>query len=238
MANFYKVKSNSGGEVQVKDLDSVQGIVTGYFSTFNFVDSDGDSIAKGAFSKTISENGPNGKDRIKYLYQHDYTKPIGKIITLSEDESGLYFEGKLAVDTTAGRDAMEYYKEGILKEHSIGFQVVKGDYSDMEKAYIIKEVKLYEGSQVTWGANENTPMTGMKSLFAKPDEAVSLISKMTNLLRKGNLSDESCLILERQLKQLQEYISTLSAEPAAPDAQVEAYKPGTLLDIFDTTLNN
>jgi phage head maturation protease len=45
----------------IKDLDTKQGIVTGYYSVFGNIDSDGDMIMPGAFLKTISENGPEGK---------------------------------------------------------------------------------------------------------------------------------------------------------------------------------
>ena len=36
---------------------------------------------------------------------------------------------------------------------------------------VIKEVKLWEYSAVTWGANENTPVVGMKSHGATPEDA-------------------------------------------------------------------
>ena len=44
--------------IQIKDIDGKKGIVTGYFADFNSIDSDGDIIRPGAFSKSISEWGP------------------------------------------------------------------------------------------------------------------------------------------------------------------------------------
>ena len=41
--------------------------------------------------KTIQENG----SRVKYLYQHDMDKPIGKMVHLEEDEKGLVFEAQV-----------------------------------------------------------------------------------------------------------------------------------------------
>ena len=51
---------------ELKDIDEKSGIVKGYGSIFGNIDSDGDIISKGAYTKTIKENG----DRVKYLYQH------------------------------------------------------------------------------------------------------------------------------------------------------------------------
>ena len=44
-------------EMQIKDVDGKKGIVTGYFSDFNSIDSDGDIIKPGAFQKSISHYG-------------------------------------------------------------------------------------------------------------------------------------------------------------------------------------
>jgi len=89
-------------DLSLKDIDTKKGIVMGYASAFNNIDHDGDMIAQGAFRKTISENGPEGKNLITHLYQHDYTKILGKPMTIREDEKGLYFESKI-VPTQLGR---------------------------------------------------------------------------------------------------------------------------------------
>ena len=60
------------------DADEKNGIVKGYGSFFDNMDSDQDIIRKGAYTKTIKENG----ERVKYLYQHDMMQPIGKMIEL------------------------------------------------------------------------------------------------------------------------------------------------------------
>ena len=59
--NTILYKSTHLGEVI--DADEKMGIVEGYGSVFGNVDSDGDIITKGAYRKTITENG----NRVKYL---------------------------------------------------------------------------------------------------------------------------------------------------------------------------
>mgnify|MGYP003980188557 FL=1 len=61
---------------EIKDIDEKSGTVKGYGSVFGNVDSDGDIITKGAYTKTIKENG----ERVKYLYQHQMDKPLGKMV--------------------------------------------------------------------------------------------------------------------------------------------------------------
>ncbi len=46
---------------EVKDVDTKQGVVTGYFSAFGNVDSDGDIMMPGAFKRSIQDWGPEGK---------------------------------------------------------------------------------------------------------------------------------------------------------------------------------
>jgi phage head maturation protease len=100
----------------ISDVDVKKGIVTGYFSSFDNMDSDGDVIRKGAFTKTINENF----QRVRHLLDHDSTKSVGKILSLKEDTKGLYYESK-AGRHTLGRDFLLMVEDGLISEHSIGF---------------------------------------------------------------------------------------------------------------------
>ncbi len=78
----------------IKDVDTKQGIVSGYFAAFGNKDSDGDIITPGAFTKTIAERGPDSQQlRIRHLQDHDYTKAVCRIQQLSEDTFGLGADG-------------------------------------------------------------------------------------------------------------------------------------------------
>lgn len=181
----------------VQDVDAKGRKVTGYLSSFGNKDHDGDIIQKGAFSKSISER----KDQIFFLNQHDWSKPLSRFSVLQEDAKGLYFESNPLPDTSYASDVMKLYEAGVLKEHSIGFVTIKDDYNTEEKVRYIKEVKLYEGSVVTLGANSQTPFTGFKSLtIDQINEKSGAIMKM---LRNGTLTDDTFLQLEIALKQLQ-----------------------------------
>jgi len=188
----------------IEDVDDVKGIVTGYFSAFNNIDSDGDVIVSGAYKKSIAENGPMGRNRIMHLLQHNPLMPLAKPMELIEDGKGLRFTSKIT-ETSYGKDVIKLYSEGVFNEHSVGFEIVKADNKANYRE--IKEIKLWEGSTVTWGANPNTPIESIKSWDQPKSE--EMIAKFCGILRNGNLTDESMIQLEIGLKQIQEHLKAL-----------------------------
>jgi HK97 family phage prohead protease len=185
--------------IDITSVDVDSRTICGYASTFNNVDSDGDLIIKGAFAKTLQENGVNSANpRIFHLYQHDITQVLGRPTVLIEDEKGLYFETTIA-RTKLGDDVLQLYKEGIINEHSIGFQTIKsanrGTYNE------ISEVKLYEFSTVTFGANANTPFLGFKSQFSDSESISEQFDKVSKML-KGEITPETTQLLTIYLNQL------------------------------------
>ena len=187
-------------KAEIKDMDSDRMTVTGYFASFGNMDYDDDIIMPGAATKTIAERGPMGSNEIFFLNQHNYAQPHGKPMVLEAQERGIYFESKIA-PTSYGRDAMILYAEGIVVQHSIGFSTIKSDYDQQTGMRMIKEIKLYEGSNVTLGANPETPFTGFKSLTMA--EINDQVAKMIKLLKDGSLTDEGFGRLEIALKQFQ-----------------------------------
>jgi HK97 family phage prohead protease len=190
----------------IEDIDEVKGIVTGYFSAFNNIDSDGDVIVSGAYKKTIAENGPQGRNRIMHLLQHNPLMPLAKPMELIEDGKGLRFTSKIT-ETSYGKDVIKLYAEGVFNEHSVGFEIIKADNKAGYRE--IKEIKLWEGSTVTWGANPNTPIESIKSWDLPKSE--EMIVKFGNLLRKGDVTDETMIQLEIGLKQIENHLKALES---------------------------
>lgn len=189
-------------------VDTESRTISGYASVFNVIDSDGDMITKGSFSKTLSEN----KSRIVHLYQHNPVQLLGRPTTLVEDEKGLYFETTIA-KTQLGDEVLELYKNGTIKEHSIGFQTVKssnkGSYNE------ISEVKLFEFSSVTWGANSAAQFTGFKSQFTS-DTIVDNCDKMIKIL-KADVSNDTVDQLNIFLNQVKTTHLHLTEKSVADD---------------------
>jgi len=189
-------------QAPIGDIDEKAGIVKGYGSVFGNRDSDDDVIMRGAYTKTIQENG----DRVKYIYQHDITKPIGKMTELGEDDKGLYFTAEIP-DTALGRDVMKLIKGGVITENSVGIMPVVKNYNEEEKTRYIKEVKLYEISAVTIAANDQAKINDVKS----QDVILANIEKKFNALQKllenENISDDLGFAIEYQLQSLKSDMS-------------------------------
>jgi uncharacterized protein len=215
--NPYSCKATS---LEIKDIDNKQRIVKGYFSAFGIKDSDNDILVNGCFSKSINERGceSNGNRKIAHLRNHSWSEQIGKLLELKEDTYGLYFVSKLG-RSTKGNDALLDYEDGILREHSIGFKYVKDKikYVEAEDTYYVYELQLFEGSAVTFGSNENTPVLEVVKSLGVENAICQLNSKMevlTNALRHGAGSDERLFEIEMEMKYLlSQYKSLEQLEP-------------------------
>lgn len=229
-------------------MDGKRGIVTGYFSAFDNVDSDGDVIKKGAFAKSIMEWGPaSAQPRIKHLMNHNIAQPLGKITSLTEDAKGLNYESQIGTHAL-GTDFLKMVDSGLITEHSIGYQTMKRnqlqDYEGYMKNpeggwYELTDLKLYEGSSLTaWGSNENTPLTGMKS--EKREEVMQgLINRQKNLerfCRNSAASDETIELLLIECKQLTQLIitNTEQAKPSTPQPNINEWSDA--ITIFKNSL--
>ena len=211
--------------LEVKDVDAKKGIVSGYFSAFGMVDSDGDIMMPGAFKRSIQDWGPNGKGRIKHLLNHDPSKPLGKIMELEEDNYGLKYSSQIGTHSL-GKDFIKMVESGLIAEHSIGFKILREQKSG--DANQIHEVMLFEGSSLTaWGANENTPMIGMKNMGTIED-IQSQIKSFEKFIRDSDVTDETidlCLIKVKQLAQALERMSSTEAVIETPLQQKEEIVP-------------
>lgn len=85
----------------------------------------------------------------KLVLEHEQTKPIGKLIEWSQDETGITASFKIA-KTTAGNDALEEAATGLRSDFSVGVQVA--DWSNDNGVMAISASSLVEVSLVTSGA--------------------------------------------------------------------------------------
>lgn len=160
-----------------------EGIFTGYGSIFDDEpDSYGDVIERGAFSKTLLNQGRN-KNGIAMLYQHNHDMPIGVWTEMVEDNVGLKVKGQLAINTSNGKDAYELMKLGAIKGLSIGYTVKREEMNHDKGCRILKEIELWEISPVTFPAKVSATITGIKNI-----EECLTERDLENALRESGLS--------------------------------------------------
>lgn len=187
-------------------MDEEQGIIKGYASVFGNVDSDGDIIDKGAYTKTLSEN----RERIKFLWQHRMDMPLGKVMSVEEDAIGVPFEAKIS-NTQLGEDAKTLIRDGVLNEFSVGFMPIKMQ-KESDGYNHIKEIKLYEFSLVTLASNQMARMTDYKGITS-PNDVVVKLDSIISLANKIK-TDEAKHILGYELMKLKNDVSLfLAKEP-------------------------
>ena len=142
---------------RTEEYDEESGIFSGYAAVYGNIDSGGDIIEPGAFTKTIAE----GWERVKILALHnDCWLPIGRPLELREDSNGLFIKAKIS-DTSMGRDIKVLLKDGVLTELSIGYDPIVFDYDENGIRHL-REVKLWEVSVVTWAMNPEATITDYK----------------------------------------------------------------------------
>lgn len=134
--------------------------VSGYLSTFGNVDDGGDLILPGAFDATLA----SGR-KVKFLFDHDGSKPLGPPLTLTADDHGLFAKGRIS-KTALGADVHTLLLDGALDSWSIGYlptDFTWKDQGDGAMVRILKTVDLFEGSLVSVPMNALALVTGVKS---------------------------------------------------------------------------
>ena len=161
ISEYLEVKSEIKIAEDMPDAEE-EGTFEGYASVFENTDLGNDVIKTGAFKKSLRKRGYKG---VKLLYQHKSDMPIGVFDSIKEDDNGLYVKGRLALKTTAGRDAYELLKMGALDAMSIGFRANPQEisYDKRTQKRNIGEVDLLEISLVTFPMNPQALIRSVKA---------------------------------------------------------------------------
>lgn len=212
----YQVKDISNG---VEDVDVATRKVKAVWARMGNVDLDNDVIAPEAFTKTLQERGPQGKNLIWSLVDHRSSMKyaIGKPVEL-------YIEGDALVaitpviETECGEDMLKLYEAGLINQHSIGFSTIKHETNNETGIRTIKELMLYEGSAVLWAANPETPTIALYKGMT-PDEIKDTLNgrleKLLKAFKHSTFTDETFSLIEIEIKQIQKAISDITTQPAA-----------------------
>lgn len=163
---------------------------------------------------------------------------------------GIYHES-FYPDVPESNDMLLKIQEGLYDDRSIGFMYMNIDVAERDsneegfrknwetlypKAlnpdvadeygyfYVVKEIKLFEGSDVAFGASSLTPMLGVKSgdKVALEQKLFEKLENMKSVMKSGNLTDEGFYKLEMEILQLKTCISeAFEAKPSVKDTFIE-----------------
>ncbi|HVY13506.1 MAG TPA: HK97 family phage prohead protease [Alphaproteobacteria bacterium] len=168
--------------LEIKELGA-NGFVAGYASVFNAVDAQRETVAKGAFGRSLTQ-WQKAARKPAMLWMHDAAKPVGVWENLREDSSGLAVEGKLAIRTQSGADAYELLKMGAVTGLSIGYRTLQSRVDAKSRVRTLTDVDLFEVSLVTFPANEFARIHSVKSPTVFADDEVRAIVERLNAMAR------------------------------------------------------
>lgn len=183
------------GSLQVRDigqLDNTQEttdskIISGYFVVFNSET----ELYQGVYEEVAPEafDSVDFSD-VKALVDHDTAKVLGRTkastLSLSVDSKGLY--GEITVNEN-DQEAMNLYSRvvrGDVDQCSFGFEILNEEMiqnSDGTVKFIIKSLKLYEVSVVTFPAYQDTAVEARSKQIKEAQER-TLQARKKNLKEK------------------------------------------------------
>lgn len=218
-------------ELETKEIAEDGRTVTGIAAVFGNIDSGGDRIHKGAFKKTLKENAT----RIKHLWQHDMGAPpvavIKELREIDRDElpagvakawpeaTGGLLVARKYLDTPRGNEVLAGVTAGAIAEMSFAYDPLKYDFEEdkVNKTIIrnLREVRLYETSDVLWGMNSAT--VASKSVDHRIEQLDRL---MADLRDTADLEGKAGRVLSaRNLGRLRDALQVLSEILAAAEPQ-------------------
>ena len=109
---------------------------------------------------------------VKLLLEHDAKMPIGKMKTVTEDNSGIFAEFKVS-NTTRGTDSLIEASENLRSGLSVGVEVIKG--KNTNGVYRVSAARLIEVSLVQAAAFKSAEVTSVAA--SENTEAVSTETK-------------------------------------------------------------
>jgi len=133
-----------GAELKVDEGE----VISGYASIFGRKDQGGDIVGKGAYKLSLDKMQAAGS-KVKMLWQHDPSQPIGVWDEVREDATGLWVKGRILTDVSKGREAAALVEAGAIDGLSIGYRTVKSRKDD-KGGRLLSELELWEVSLVTF----------------------------------------------------------------------------------------
>ena len=189
-------------------------MIRGMASTAEF-DRAGDSISADAWTK----GGLNNFEKNPIiLFNHDYSRPIGRAKKVTATNDGLHLEAKIS--KSAG-DVAELVKDGVLGAFSVGFRVKDADYVEETDGLRIKDAELFEVSVVSVPCNQAATFSLAKS-FDSDSEYEDFKKTFTNsdgaqVQKEIQMSEET-----NQPVDLEAFAKKVAEETAAKIAMKQA----------------
>jgi len=224
---------NAATKLKVGPDDGLtEGQFTAYASVFGNIDSYGDVVVKGAFAKDLERWDKSGNP-IPLLFGHNMSDPdfnLGHVLEAKEDDTGLLVTAELDLDNPKASQVYRMLKGRRINQMSFAYDVIEGgpasrakdgtedeDDPETEQFYELRQLKLYEVSVVTIGANQETEILAVKQM-------PTVAERITQDIKAGRVLSAKN---ESELKQAHDAIGrVLAALDSTPSDEEKASGSG------------
>lgn len=205
---------------EVKASDGEEGVFTGKASVYGVVDTYGDVVMPGAFTKTLSESA----GRVVLLNQHDPAQPLG-LAELRDEDDALYVTGRINLEKQIGRELLSDLRMGVLNGLSIGYETIKEAW-DREIRRLL-ELRLWEVSVVTFPANQFARVGSVKQVARAAQRLAADLKTGTAIDLDQALEAAKATVeaLAQVLAQSQAGAGDPPADPGTPSGAADSNEP-------------
>lgn len=183
---------------EFKSVDSNSRRIKGFANT-KYKDRANDVVEPKAFDGAMGMYMENPI----LLYQHDMSKPIGKVFDFQVTGDGLFVHAEIAQGTKDSDEAWALISQGILKAFSIGFYPKDWTYDKPSDSTIINAIELIEISVVSIPANRESLFSVAKAFRDGTDIIDS---------NKPHAAELAVLEIKKQLTYLANVYAVLKTE--------------------------
>jgi hypothetical protein len=198
-----------GFRFELKEVKE-DGSFEGYASVFGVADFYGDIVMAGAFAKTLDE-----QKQFPLLAFHDPSQPVG-ILEGEEDGIGLKIKGWLNLAVQRAKELHALLKQGAIKGLSIGFDAIKKEFD--KEIRILKEIRLWEVSLVTFPANPMAQVTAVKNVE-------DILAQVMAFEAKDGLTDEQKDTVSKTIKRMEALLGKEPDAKSTPPAEPQNIDP-------------
>ncbi len=195
--------------ISLTAADSERRIISGRIVTWN---EEGNTSA----GRTMFKAGSITPKNVKLLLEHDRTRPIGRVIEMTETPQGIDAKFKIA-NTTAGSDALEEAQTQLRDGFSVGISVDAWDNKD--GVLVVSAGKLDEVSLVAEPAINSARVSDVAASYddeKKDDEEDSESIDSGKTEEKGDEVENT--VTEQGLEATFKLAKTFAADDALEEA--------------------
>ena len=208
----------------ITSADSESRTITGRVVTWNETGSTSAGLTTFKPESIATKN-------VKLLLEHDRTRPIGKVLSMTATEQGIDATFKIA-ETTAGNDALVEAATGLRDGFSVGVKVNAHDFVDgvlvvakgsLDEVSLVSEPAI-DSARVSQVAASETETEEVESTDENSDSELNQETEETNPTTEGDeVSDTTETVATAETVEASKHVPMAYTAPRSPIVDKVSY---------------